>query len=50
MTARIASFKSHAEETTMTKPNSEIRELGMDEMDRVSGGSVEIKELVIRRW
>jgi hypothetical protein len=37
---------------TMTKPNSEpnneIRELNIDEMDLVSGGATEIREVVIK--
>jgi hypothetical protein len=33
---------------TMTKPNSEIRELNIDDMDLVSGGATEIREVVIK--
>jgi hypothetical protein len=32
----------------MTKPNSEIRELNIDDMDLVSGGATEIREVVIK--
>jgi hypothetical protein len=45
-------MKAEHEGMTMTKPNSEpnneIRELNIDEMDLVSGGAIETREIVVK--
>jgi hypothetical protein len=45
-------LKAEHQGITMTKPNSkpnnEIRELSIDEMDLVSGGAIETREIVVK--